>query len=58
MLQALLGTHCFVKDLKHGSELAVDEDLVQIFSDISHFKNEGNQKKTNQAIVQLRHKLD
>ena len=57
MLQALLGTHCFANDLKQGSELAEDEDMVQIFSEISRFKKEGNQKKTSQAIVQLRHKL-
>ena len=61
MLQALLGTKCFDNDLINAGSIesmATSEGLVQSFSQLSRFKNEGNQTETNRAISKLRKDLN
>ena len=61
MLQALLGTKCFDNDLITAcsieSSMVAREGLVQSFSQLSRFKNKGNQTETNRAISKLRKDL-
>jgi uncharacterized UBP type Zn finger protein len=62
VLQALLGTKCFDNDLitacSKESSMAARAGLVQSFSQLSRFKNEGNQTETNRAISKLRKDLN
>ena len=50
VLQALLGTNCFVNDLTNWNEQEENDDLVMSFSQLSRFKDEGNQTETRFAI--------
>ena len=50
VLQALLGTNCFVNDLTNWNQRAENEDLIMSFSQLSRFKDEGNLTETRFAI--------